>query len=160
MRKEIFDQYSIKDEDKAEDENINLTRSDKLQNYWDIIHDLKVKYQNKEKITRKLIKEDFPPPQLAYDKFMAEIDNWNMVFTKQTEIALNIIDIGPECTEKVENELLKRIDILKSFVIKMEELAIEFAIYVGNSSKNTENIDLKELLDDMQKVIVSVKEYD
>lgn len=134
-------------------------KSAKFQKYEDSINDLKEKYQNKENIARKLIKEYFPPPQITYDKFMGEIDSWNRIFVKQSDIALNIIGIDPEFTEKVDKELSKRVDMLKSFVEKMEELTIALTINLDNSSEKTEDEEVRQIFEDIQKTIDSVKEY-
>lgn len=144
---------------KAEDMNNSMKMKDELQKYEDTIHDLKIRYQDKEDVARKIIKEHFPPPQMTYDRFMGEINSWNTIFLEQSNLALSIINMDLEYTEKVEQELRKRINILKSIVEKMEELTIELTLNLNNSTKNSDVGELEELLAEMQNVIDSVKEY-
>jgi membrane protease subunit (stomatin/prohibitin family) len=141
-----------------------LTDNKSLQNYEEYINALKSRYQNKEDNARKIIKEYFPPPQMTYDRFMGEIDKWNVSFTKQSNAILNILDIDlvdmtSEHVKKVENELRKKLDILKSIVTKMEELVVELVLNVANSSEKSVVGEVEDLLDEMQKVVDSVKEY-
>ncbi|GAA5818380.1 MAG: conserved hypothetical protein [Methanobrevibacter sp. CfCl-M3] len=131
-----------------------------FKNYKEDINNLKTKYQNKEEVAKKIIKEHFPSPQLTYDRFMGEIDIWGEIFHKQAESTLNIINISPEYTPRVDEELKNRINTLKSIVEKMEELVFELTINLDNSSKKTNVGEVNELLTDMQKLIDSVKEYD
>ncbi|MDR3291439.1 MAG: hypothetical protein LBT10_04735 [Methanobrevibacter sp.] len=149
-------------EDDNEFENINGTKEvgNEFKEYEEDINDLKTQYQSKEEIAKKMIQEHFPPPQLTYDRFMGEIDMWGEIFLKQTESTLNIINMAPGYTPKIDEELKNRLDTLKSFVKKMEELVVELTINLGNSSRKTNVEDVKELLTDMQSVIDSVKEYD
>ncbi|GAA5818379.1 MAG: conserved hypothetical protein [Methanobrevibacter sp. CfCl-M3] len=130
-----------------------------FKNYKEDINNLKAKYQSKEEVAKKIIKEHFPPPQLTYDRFMGEIDMWSEIFHRQAESTLNIINITEECTAKVDEELKNRLEILKSVVEKMDELVVELTINLGNSNRETTAGEVKELLTDMQNVIDSVKEY-
>jgi TM2 domain-containing membrane protein YozV len=132
---------------------------DKFNNYKKEINDLKIQYQNKEEVAKKIIKEHFPPPQLTYDRFMGEMDMWGEIFLKQIDSALNIINMASECTEKVDKELNYKLDTSKSIVKKMEELVDELTINLGNP-KETNAEEVKVLLTDMQDVIDSVKEYE
>jgi hypothetical protein len=135
-------------------ENPNRIELEKFQEYKDSIDNLKIRYQNKEDITKKIIKERFQPSQVTYDKFMNEINSWNTIFIKQSNLALNIIDMAPEYTQKVEDGLSQIVNRLKSIVEKMEELTVELTL-----SRKTDTEEVKELLSEMQKVIDSVKEY-
>ncbi|MDR2544842.1 MAG: hypothetical protein LBD03_04760 [Methanobrevibacter sp.] len=140
-------------------EDNNDLKTHKIKKYKEDINDLKAKYQSKEEVAKKIIKEHFPPPQLTYDRFMGEIDMWSEIFHRQVESTLNIINITEECTAKVDEELKNRLEILKSVVEKMDELVVELTINLGNSNRETTVGEVKELLTDMQNVIDSVKEY-
>jgi type I restriction enzyme R subunit len=151
---------------KKDYEDINLKNDElikKFKDYEKQIHDLKEKYKDKEDIARKKIKERFPPPQMTYDRFIGEIDKWNEIFINQSELALNMIDIdlinmASGHIEKVETELKKKVDILKSFIEKMESLAVELLLNIANSDETVDG-EIEELLDEMKKVVDSVKEY-
>jgi DNA helicase-2/ATP-dependent DNA helicase PcrA len=131
-----------------------------IQKYENTIHDLNEKYEEKELIARKIIKECFSPPQITYDRFVGEINRSNEVFTKQKELALNIIQIDLKLKQQVQNELKKRIDALKSLVDKINELIFELKINSNNSSEMSDEDEVKYLLDDMEKLVNSIKDYD
>jgi hypothetical protein len=176
--KKLFYKYLLNKDCKEDKENINKNNhkpknfsvdknknnpkeeNNKFKHYMEDINYLKIQYQSKEEIAKKVIKERFPPPQLTYDRFMDEINMWREIFLKQTESTLNIINIAPKCTPKIGEELKNRLDTLESIVEKMEELVVELAINLGNSSKKTDAGEVKELLTEMQNVIDSVKKYD
>jgi len=129
-----------------------------LKNYEKQIHELESLYQNKEKIAHELVKQHFPPPQLTYDRFIGVIDSCNLIFHNQVESALNIIEVATRHTTKVEDELKKRVDRLKSLVEKIDELTYELTINLNNSGEQSSD-EVKDLLEDMQKLVDSVKEY-
>ena len=117
-------------------------------------------YENKEKIARDLIEKCFSPPQMSYDRFIDELDSYNVLFYNQTESALKIIEADIGYTPKVDDELKKRLNTLKSFVEKIDELNIELAIKLSNSDDESYSGEIEDLLEDMQKLVDSVKEYD
>ncbi|GAA5818383.1 MAG: conserved hypothetical protein [Methanobrevibacter sp. CfCl-M3] len=133
---------------------------DELKDYEKDINDLKAKYQSKEETAKKVISEYFPPPQLTYDRFIGEVDIWGEKFHKQVELALNIINLASEYTSKVDEELKNRINILETIVKKMDELVVELAINLGNSSRDATVGEVNELITGMQNVIDSIKKYD
>lgn len=155
-----INKYRKEDNENNEWKESSPSELEKFQKYKDDIYDLKERYQNTEDTARKIIKEHFPPPQMTYNKFMDEIDNWTTIFIKQSELALNIIDIAPRYTKEIEDEIVETVNTLKSIVDKMEKLAVELTINLSNSSQKSDVGEVKELLSEMQKVIDSVKEYD
>jgi hypothetical protein len=124
------------------------------------IRELESLYQIKEKFASELIKKRFSPPQITYDRFMSMINSCNALFYSHVESTLNIIDVATDHTPKVDEELKKRLNTLKSIVEKIDELTNELAINLGSSDKESYSDDVKCLLDDMQKLVNSVKEYD
>jgi molecular chaperone DnaK len=131
------------------------TNSSDYKIYKNNIHDLIMVYQNKGDIARKIIKEHFPPPQMTYNRFMNEIDKLNIIFKKQSKLALDIIDIGSEFTKKIEDKLTEMVNSLKSIVKKMENFTDELIINLGHASDS----EVENVLEEMQMVIDSVKEY-
>ncbi|MCL2156398.1 MAG: protease Lon-related BREX system protein BrxL [Methanobrevibacter sp.] len=150
-------------EHNLESEPISSTFSKNLESlkiYESQIHELKNLYENKEKIARDLIEKCFSPPQMSYDRFIDELDSYNILFYNQAESALKIIEANVGYTPKVDDELKKRLNTLKSFVEKIDELNIELAIKLSNSSEESYSGEIEDLLEDMQKLVDSVKEYD
>ncbi|GAA5818453.1 MAG: conserved hypothetical protein [Methanobrevibacter sp. CfCl-M3] len=134
------------------------TELETIHKYKNIIEDLKVKYQDKEDIGIKLIKERFPSPQMTYDRFMDEIGVCNEIFYNRLELASDIINMAPGLTKKVLNELKERVEILKSIKEEIENLVVELTINSNNSSDISDD-EVKNLLEDMKRLNSSVKEY-
>jgi len=130
-----------------------------LKTYEKQIQGLESLYKIKEKLALELIEKRFTPPQLTYDRFIGIIASCNQIFYKQAESALNIIKVATNWNEKVENELEKRINTLKSIIEKIDILTNELAINLS-SSDNESSDEVKDLLDDMQILADSVKEYE
>ena len=169
-------EISLKEEDNSESESTNGSFSDiltvfsndndnfsnnlsSLKTYEKQIHELENLYKIKEKIAIELIERRFTPPQITYDRFIEEIDNCNQVFYNQTKSALNIIKVATSHTPKVDKELEKRIDALKSLIEQIDELTNELAINLDHSGEKSAD-EVKELLVDMKKLVASVKEYE
>jgi len=145
---------------KSSIDNINdLTiELETVHKYEKIILDLKLKYQEKEDISRKLIKERFPPPQITYDRFMDEIDGCSEKFYTLLELTSDIIDMAPGLTNKALNELKEKVETLTSIKEEIENLVVELTINSNNSSDISDD-EVKNLLDDMRRLNSSVKEY-
>ncbi|GAA5819224.1 MAG: DEAD/DEAH box helicase [Methanobrevibacter sp. CfCl-M3] len=145
---------------KSSIDNINdlTVELETVHKYEKIILDLKLKYQEKEDISRKLIKERFPPPQITYDRFMDEIDGCNEKFYTLLELTSDIIDMAPGLTNKALNELKEKVETLTSIKEEIENLVVELTINSNNSSDISDD-EVKNLLDDMRRLNSSVKEY-
>ncbi|GAA5819438.1 MAG: Pseudogene of conserved hypothetical protein [Methanobrevibacter sp. CfCl-M3] len=102
-----------------------------ISKYENNINSLKSNYQEKEDISKKLIKEHFPPPQITYDRFIDEIDDCNRLFYNQIDLTLNIIDMAPGLTNKALDELKKKVKILTSLKEEIGNLVVELT---NNSS--------------------------
>lgn len=154
-------QASFIEDDNLESElhNIDFPKNrSSLKSYKTQIHQMESLYKIKEKMARDLIEKRFSPPQLTYDRFIGAIDSCNTLFYNQAELALNMIEVAIEHTPKVDEELKKKLDTLKSIIEKIDELTNELAINLSDSSEQSPE-EVKELLDDMQKLVESVKEY-
>ncbi|MCL2116003.1 MAG: hypothetical protein FWH29_07265 [Methanobrevibacter sp.] len=150
------------EDDYIESETINIDFSKNLSSfktYKKQVHQIESLYQIKEKMARDLIEKRFSPPQLTYDRFIGAIDSCNTLFYNQAESALNLMEVSIEHTPKVDEELKNRLDTLKSIVKKIDELTNELAINLSDSEQSYSG-EVKDLLDDMQKLVDSVKEYD
>ena len=97
------------------------------------------------------------PPQLTYDKFISIIDSSHKLFYKQVDSATNIINLAAEDTPRVRNEIQAKIDAMHTIIDQIEKLTNELVINISNESDSDE--DVKNLLDDMENLIGSVKEY-
>ncbi|MDR3222404.1 MAG: hypothetical protein LBT66_01525 [Methanobrevibacter sp.] len=147
------------EEDNLEPESIKTSFSNNipsLKTYEKEIHELESIYQSKEKIALEIIEKRFTPPQLTYDRFIGIINNCNQIFYKQSESARNIIEVATKHVPKIDEELKKRLNTLKSLIEKLDDLITELAINSDDQSYSTE---VKDLLEEMQDLVDSIKEY-
>ena len=130
---------------------------DSLQTYKKEIENLNVLFDVKEEVVRELITKRFEPPQITYDKFISSIDSCHKLFYTQSEAALNIINLAAEDTPRVQSEIKSKIDAMKKIINQIEDLTNELVINISSSEESAEEV--KNLLDDMENLIGSVKEY-
>ena len=129
-----------------------------LKKYADEINGLKSVFDEKEATVRDLIGKRFKPPQMTYDRFMATINKSHDLFYHEADGALNIAKYAVDDTPRVERELESKIDTLKSIIDQIEDLTNELVINISSDDKSAE--DVKTLIDDMENLIDSVKEYE
>ena len=137
--------------------DIEVESLDSLKKYEKEVNNLKVLFDVKEGVVRSLIEKRFSPPQITYDKFISLIDSSHKLFYSQSDAALNIIHLAAEDTPRVENELQSKIDNMKAIINQIEDLTNELVININSNEESQE--DVKNLLDDMENLIDSVKEY-
>jgi hypothetical protein len=128
-----------------------------LKHYEKEINNLKVVFDVKEEVVRDLIEKRFEPPQITYDKFMAAIDSCRKLFDSQSDSALSIICLAADDTPRVQNEIKGKIDAMKTIINQIEDLTNELVINI--SSSDNSDAEVKNLLDDMENLIGSVKDY-
>ena len=129
-----------------------------LEKYSDEVNELKKVFDEKEVTVRDLIAKRFEPPQMTYDRFINAIDKSHDLFYQEAEGALNIAKYAVEDTPRVEGELESKIDTLNSIINQIEDLTNELVINISSDEQSGE--DIKALIDDMENLIDSVKEYE
>ena len=128
-----------------------------LEKYSDEVNELKKVFDEKEVTVRDLIAKRFKPPQMTYDRFMTTIDKSHNLFYHEADGALNITKYAVEDTPRVESELESKINTLKSIIDQIEDLTNELVINISSDEESDE--DVKTLIDDMEDLIDSVKDY-
>ena len=108
--------------------------------------ELFVLFESKENIARELIEKKFPSPQLTNSKFNGVLDNCRNVVESQIEI---INALTP--TEKTKPEIDSRKKLIKKLISKIDDLTNELIL--------SEESNIEEVIDDMDNLISSVKEY-
>ena len=136
----------IKTDNKNTDTNPNLLK----------INELKKEFDESELATKELIKAKFEPPQITYDRFIAVVDNCSEIFNEQYSSAINIINFSNNDSERVDEEINSKINILQSLIDKLNDLSSELAI---NISK-TKDDDIDNVLNDMENLISSIHNYE
>ena len=145
--------------EKVQNETPDIKTKDigSLSKYEKEINDLNVLFDVKENVVRELIEKRFEPPQITYDKFISSIDNCHKLFYTQSDAALNIINLAAEKTPKIQNEIENKINSMKTIINQIEDLTNELVINIS-SSDDCEN-EVENLLEDMENLIDSVKDY-
>lgn len=128
-----------------------------LKVYEKEIDNLKVLFDVKEQVVRDLIKKRFEPPQITYDKFISIIDKANKLFYQEVDTALNIIRLAADDTPRVQAEIQEKINNMKKIINQIEELTNELVINISSDDETKEEVD--NLLENMENLIGSVKEY-
>lgn len=128
-----------------------------LKKYEKEINNMKVLFDVKEEVVRELIKKRFEPPQITYDKFISSIDSCHKLFYAQTDSALNIINLAAEDTPRIQDEIKSKMGAMKTIINQIEDLTNELVINISSSDESAGEV--KELLDDMENLVQSVKDY-
>lgn len=126
-------------------------------NYRETINDLTKKYEEKEDRVCELINERFKKSLLTHERFMRIINNSNENFYSQREIALNIIELSSE-DMVLKDKIKQKISYLELIISKMRDLQTELIINNIEDKNSDENIS--ELIDDMEALTCSVKNYE
>ena len=108
--------------------------------------DLLLLFNSKEKIAREMIERRFPAPQMTNDKFNTVLDNCKNVVESQIEI-LNALTP----TEKTKYEISSRKKLIKQLINKVDDLTNELIL--------SEDNDIEDVIEEMDNLINSVKEY-
>ena len=121
------------------------------------INNLSEEFKAKENKASQLIEKRFKSSELTYDKFKSVLTSAHENFYIQRDSALEIINLSSHKNEKLDSELSKRINALKSILEKVNQL-IEALVIDSIESRESEE-DLKVLVDDMEDLINSVQDY-
>ncbi|MDO5815830.1 MAG: hypothetical protein Q4Q18_09335, partial [Methanobrevibacter sp.] len=146
-----------KTDDEKELEVTPMINNQTLNRYEKQVDDLKQLYEVKEKLAMDMIGKRFSPTELTYDKFTSTLKSCSDLFYNQAESTLEIIDFATDNTPKVEYEVKNRIDILKLIIEKVDELTNELVLNM--SSLDSDSDEIRYLVEDMEKLIKSVKDY-
>lgn len=128
-----------------------------LKKYENEVNNLEALFDIKEEVVKSLIEKRFAPPQITYDKFISVIGSCHKMFYSQRDAALNIINLAAEDTPRIEDELESKISNMKAIIDQIENLTNELVININDDDGTSEEI--KNLLDEMENLIGSVKEY-
>jgi uncharacterized protein Yka (UPF0111/DUF47 family) len=85
------------------------------------------------------------------------VENVDRVFMSESETALDMLRYSNEYSEDIDEQIEVRIKTLKLFNKQIDDLTYELLMNMSKDSKSDETI--KNLIDQMDKLIDSVKEY-
>ena len=121
------------------------------------LNELRHVYTHKEKNVRDLIDRKFEPPQLTNERFMQKVDNCSEMFNTQAGEVESIIELAGDLTPRIKEELQSKFDIMESMIGKLNELANELVISIDEEK---EDFEIHNLVDEMEHLIKSVKNYE
>ena len=123
--------------------------------YEEQINDLRDEFETKDKVVRDLIEKRFEPPQITYTRFISLVDKSGEIFNHEAQAALDIIGLATEDSPRIESELSSKVKILNSIIDKIDDLTNELILSMDSSKDD----DVDNLIDDMEGLIDSVKDY-
>ena len=121
------------------------------------LNELNAMYEIKESNARRLIAERFAPPQLTYDRFIANVDNSTKVFNENADAISSILELGSDDNPEIREEITSRMSVLESLVVKMDELIDELIVNMSKEDKREKNPS--GFMHSMDHLINSVKDY-
>ena len=127
----------------------------KFKQYEDKVNALTKEFASKEKVAREVIEKKFTPPQITYTRFISMVDKSSEVFAKESESALNILHLATEDSPRIDRELDSKIGIMESIIDKIDDLTNELILSMDSSKDG----DVDNLIEDMEGLISSVKDY-
>lgn len=140
--------------------NTNNSKSDKALfiKYEKEIIELKEEFTNKKINAETLIEKRFAPPQLTYDKFMSTIENAERVFDSEYNTAIDLIRYSDDYSSDMEEQIKAKIKTLKVLIKQLDNLIKEL---LENLSKdNSSDEEIKNIIEEMDRLIDSVSLYD
>ncbi len=133
------------------------SNANEFDQYRTRLNELKAMYDIKEKNARKLIEERFEPPQLTYDRFIANVDKSTKMFNENADAISGILELGSDSNPEISEEIESRMRVLESLVQKMDDLIDELILSMSKEDKKEKNP--KGFMHGMDHLINSVKEY-
>lgn len=140
--------------------NTNNSKSDKALfiKYEKEIIELKEEFTNKKINAETLIEKHFAPPQLTYDKFMSTVENAERVFDSEYNTAIDLIRYSDDYSSDMEEQIKAKIKTLKVLIKQLDNLIKEL---LENLSKdNSSDEEIKNIIEEMDRLIDSVSLYD
>ena len=140
--------------------NTNNSKSDKALfiKYEKEIIELKEEFTNKKINAETLIEKRFGPPQLTYDKFMSTVENAERVFDSEYNTAIDLIRYSDDYSSDMEEQIKAKIKTLKVLIKQLDNLIKEL---LENLSKdNSSDEEIKNIIEEMDRLIDSVSLYD
>lgn len=138
----------------------NHSKADKAPfiKYEKKIIELKEEFTNKRIKAEILIEKRFAPPQLTYDKFMSTVENAERAFMSEYDTAMDLVRYSDEYSQDMEEQIRARIKTLKILIKQLDNLTTEL---LDNLSKdNNSDDEIKRIIEEMDRLIDSVSQYE
>jgi hypothetical protein len=123
--------------------------------YVNRLDELNSKFIAKDNSVRSLIAKRFEPPQLTYTRFITGVDKSKELFNKNMESAFTMINLADNYSPRIAGEIETKIGVLESIIDKLDGLSNELIV----NDDLSESGDVDNLIDEMDNLIRSVKDY-
>lgn len=135
-------------------------KSDKVPfiKYEKEILELKEEFTNKKINVENLIERRFAPPQLTYDKFMSTVENAERAFDGEYDTAIDLVRYSNDYSPDMEEQIKARIRTLKILINQLDNLTKE--LLTNLSKDNSSDEEIKNIIEEMDRLIDSVSQYD
>ena len=120
------------------------------------LEELDFKFRLKDKNARELIEKRFEPPQITYTRFITGVDKSKKLFEKNMDSAMTMIKLADTYSPRIAGEVESKISILRSIITKLDDLSNELIL----NEDLAQSGEVDNLIDDMDNLINSVKDYD
>lgn len=136
---------------------VKVPSTNSFKKYKETAQELESLYQSKEKIAIKLINKRFNSKSMTHDRFISTLKSSRVTFYKELSSIFSIIELNPEDKLIIREELDEKIDTLKTIIQKVDELSNELILNLSQS--DSEDEEIKNLIEEMENLIGSVKDY-
>lgn len=138
----------------------NYGKSDKVPfiKYEKEIIELKEEFTNKKINVESLIEKRFAPPQMTYDKFMSTVENAERAFDNEYYTTIDLVRYSEDYSPDMEEQIKARIKTLKILIKQLDNLTKE--LLDNLSQVNSTDEDIKNIIEEMDRLIDSVSQYD
>lgn len=136
----------------------NNRNVEKIQSrYNDALDAIDEEYEFRQQNAKELINKLFDSNHFSYNKFLSSINESNKLFNMQLDVTRKMVDVCDGKNHFVEKEIDKKIELLKTFIGKMNDSIDEMVIRLSSNEHDIE--DINNLFEDMDDLIDSVKDY-
>lgn len=126
-------------------------------NINDNITNLNKIYKSYELRVRQLVNRKFDVNSLTNKKIISNIDNWTEIFNENSESLSNLLSLDKKHTMKYQNEITTKLSLLKQIIDKMGKLEVSIVLNL-DKNKIGDN-EIKEVVEDMEKIINTIPKY-
>jgi hypothetical protein len=158
---DIKTRIKLNKRDKTNEEHYsNNTKNDKaiFIKYEKEIIELKEEFTDKKINVENLIERRFAPPQLTYDKFISTVENAERAFDNEYYTAIDLVRYSDDYSQDMEEQIRARINTLEILIKQLDNLTKEL---LENLSKdNSTDEEIKNIIEEMDRLIDSVSQYE
>jgi hypothetical protein len=114
-------------------------------------------YQDASEVAADCIESRFPPPQITYNRFMGELQQFNDAFIRMICRGADVIAVALRHTGKRDAVLRETIAAAGELADRVEELSL--ALVAGGNGPGGSSEEIDALVADISRLTDSVRHY-